>query len=66
MHVCFILTGVGSSYMESTRIPPWYADVCWPKSTVTDTSNKGAWVRVERNINWKSGPWYLVSPGRSY
>ncbi|KAF8519664.1 Metallo-dependent phosphatase-like protein [Gautieria morchelliformis] len=52
-------TGLTEIAVTRCMIPPWYADVCWPKSTVADTSNKGKWVRVERNINWRSGPWYL-------
>ncbi|KAF8577708.1 Metallo-dependent phosphatase [Ramaria rubella] len=52
-------TGLTEIAITRCMIPPWYADICWPKSTQLETANKGKWVRVERNINWKSGSWYL-------
>ena len=65
MHVgcASIINQIARSYTEFARIPPWYADICWPKTTAAETASKGKWVRVERNINWRSGAWYLVRHG---
>ncbi|KAF8517953.1 Metallo-dependent phosphatase [Hysterangium stoloniferum] len=52
-------TGLTEIAITRCMIPPQYVDVCWPKTTPSEDANKGRWVRVERDINWKSGAWFL-------
>jgi hypothetical protein len=35
---------------------------CSPKITKEDDMLLGRWVSVERDLNWKTGLWYLVRP----
>lgn len=41
-------------------MPPYWAHLCFPKTTVEQDATKGKWVRVGKNINAQSGLWTLV------
>jgi hypothetical protein len=55
-------TGMTEITVMPCFFPPWiYPRLCSPKTTPEDDKLKGKWVRVERDLNMKSGLWYLVS-----
>lgn len=56
-------TGITEITAVPCMLPPWlYPSMCGPKSTPQEDKALGKWVRVERDLNWKTGLWYLVRP----
>lgn len=55
-------TGITEIAAVPCMLPPWiYPSMCGPKTTPQEDKTLGKWVRVERDLNWKTGLWYLVS-----
>lgn len=55
-------TGLTEVTVMPCFFPPWiYPRLCSPPTTPEEDKLKGRWVRVERDLNVKSGLWYLVS-----
>jgi len=55
-------TGISEITVMPCFFPPWiYPRLCSPPTTPEQDKLKGRWVRVERDLNVKSGLWYLVS-----
>lgn len=55
-------TGISEITVMPCFFPPWvYPKMCSPPTTPEQDKLKGKWVRVERDLNVKSGLWYLVS-----
>ncbi|KAJ9094706.1 hypothetical protein QFC21_005863 [Naganishia friedmannii] len=53
-------TGITQVTAVGCMFPPWlYPSLCSPKSTAEEDKLLGRWVRVERDLNWKTGLWYL-------
>jgi hypothetical protein len=52
-------TGLTDIAIKPCYFPPWMVDFCWPATTPEEDATKGKWVRVERDLNWKTGIWYL-------
>ncbi|KZS94402.1 Metallo-dependent phosphatase [Sistotremastrum niveocremeum HHB9708] len=52
-------TGLTEIAIAHCFIPASMTEVCNPDTTPEDDAIKGTWVRVERDINKKSGIWYL-------
>lgn len=59
-------TGITEIAAVPCVMPPWlYASICGPKTTPEEDKRLGKWVRVDRDLNWKTGLWYLVRPSPS-
>jgi hypothetical protein len=55
-------TGLTEITIVPCLFPPWISPrMCSPKTTGEEDKRKGKWVRVERDLNARSGLWYLVS-----
>lgn len=53
-------TGLTEIAVRACYLPAWlYPSACTPPTTPEDDKLKGRWVRVERDLNAKSGLWYL-------
>ncbi|KII85910.1 hypothetical protein PLICRDRAFT_115182 [Plicaturopsis crispa FD-325 SS-3] len=52
-------TGLSEITVERCMLPPTFADMCRPHTTAHDDNIKGKWVRVDQDLNRKSGMWYL-------
>ncbi|KAG8895808.1 hypothetical protein FRB99_000346 [Tulasnella sp. 403] len=52
-------TGLTEIAIKSCILPPDIVDWCAPKSTPEEDALKGKWVRVGRDLNFKTGMWYL-------
>ncbi|KAJ9115838.1 hypothetical protein QFC22_004980 [Naganishia vaughanmartiniae] len=53
-------TGITQITAVPCMFPPWlYPSLCSPQSTKEEDMKLGRWVRVERDLNWKTGLWYL-------
>lgn len=46
--------------VKPCMIPPWFTYYCNPRSTPEEDALKGSWVRVDNDLNLKTGIWYLV------
>lgn len=55
-------TGLSEIAVSRCMFPPFMSSVCAPKTRWDEEFRKGGdWVRVDRDLNAKSGFWYLVS-----
>ncbi|EJU03587.1 Metallo-dependent phosphatase [Dacryopinax primogenitus] len=59
-------TGLTELAIESCIFSPVTMEFCNPYSSPAADASKGKWVRVERDLNWKTGLWYLVGSCNLY
>ncbi|KAG8961718.1 hypothetical protein FRC03_005045, partial [Tulasnella sp. 419] len=52
-------TGLTEIAIMPCLVPPSLGDFCNPRTTPEEDALKGKWVRVEKDLNVKTGLWYL-------